>query len=244
VDRFLRRLARSLRNRVSLSLIAALAITAALRPPPRVAAGLFLSFSFVIVLIVNGVLAVLSHRRRNRYGYLQWLRNSQGLCPECSYDVRACKVQCPECGFILRSLKDPLSTLPFDHDTWVRRVLDRADVEEAVSRDALLFLYGAFVRAKQSADSAANTRRNVTASELCRSVWDYAVDYFGNASDAAAVLSSWNIRTGEDIDRLTRVLLDAKLMSRGENDLPEDFAGQFDLSDLAATSEQGGVAAD
>jgi uncharacterized repeat protein (TIGR04138 family) len=82
-------------------------------------------------------------------------------------------------------------------------------------------------------ESAEPERRHVSGQQLCLGLRDYAIKRYGLL--ARAVLRRWNVQKTEDFGRIVFAMIDAGLMKKTEEDLPEHFRGVFDFDEAFGT---------
>lgn len=76
--------------------------------------------------------------------------------------------------------------------------------------------------------------RHITGQELLTGVRQYALDQFGPL--ARAVLEHWGVRATEDFGRLVFALVEAKVLSKTEDDTLDDFRGVYDFEEAFGPS--------
>jgi uncharacterized repeat protein (TIGR04138 family) len=164
-------------------------------------------------------------------------------CGQCEYNVRTLAVtaRCPECGFpVLRSFiaAEAGAARGELHDAervgrTALRVLSRLLRRNV---DAIRFVLLVHQYAMRNGEPATPRllprRRDVSATELCHRLVEYALDHYGNADDALSTLRFWGVERSEDLGAVVAGLVEAGLMTPGEHDCPADFAGVCDFSDL------------
>lgn len=69
--------------------------------------------------------------------------------------------------------------------------------------------------------------RHVTGQELLDGIRIYAIDQFGPM--ARTVLEHWGVYTTEDFGNIVFNIIDAKLLSKTQNDSIDDFKGIYDF---------------
>jgi uncharacterized repeat protein (TIGR04138 family) len=77
--------------------------------------------------------------------------------------------------------------------------------------------------------------RHISGQELCLGLRDFAIDRYGLL--ALSVLNSWNITRTEDFGRIVYAMIDAGLMTRTDDDSPEDFRGVYNFSEAFARED-------
>jgi len=78
------------------------------------------------------------------------------------------------------------------------------------------------------AAGAASGRRHVNAAELLDGIVRFAQDQYGPM--AAAVLTQWHLQKPTDIGRVVFNMVNAKLLSRSDNDQESDFDTDYNLT--------------
>lgn len=77
--------------------------------------------------------------------------------------------------------------------------------------------------------------RHISGQELCLGLRDFAIDRYGLL--ALSVLNNWNITRTEDFGRIVYAMIDAGLMTRTDDDSPEDFRGVYNFSEAFARED-------
>jgi uncharacterized repeat protein (TIGR04138 family) len=89
--------------------------------------------------------------------------------------------------------------------------------------------------AQDEASCAADYDRHISGQELCLGLRDYAIDRYGML--APVVLDHWHIRRTDDFGRIVFAMIDAGLMSKTEDDSPEDFRAVFNFGEAFSRDE-------
>ena len=84
-------------------------------------------------------------------------------------------------------------------------------------------------------DRLSDPDRHITGQELCLGLRDFAIDRYGLL--AQSVLQTWNISRTEDFGRIVYAMIDAGLMTRTDDDSPEDFLGVYNFSEAFARED-------
>lgn len=71
--------------------------------------------------------------------------------------------------------------------------------------------------------------RHITGQELCLGLRDFAIDRYGLL--APNVLENWNILRTDDFGRIVFAMIDAGLMTKNDQDSPEDFRSVYNFSE-------------
>jgi uncharacterized repeat protein (TIGR04138 family) len=103
--------------------------------------------------------------------------------------------------------------------------------------DAIRFVRTCIHRASEERAGSSNVRPVVSAKHLCEAVPRFALEYFGNATDARAGLHEMGLTRSEDVGRIVAALVEAGLLNASEGDSPSDFRGVFTLDSLFAPNE-------
>lgn len=70
---------------------------------------------------------------------------------------------------------------------------------------------------------------HISGQELCLGLRDYAIDQYGLL--ALTVFEHWSIRRTEDFGRIVYAMVDFGLMSKTDDDSPEDFRAVYDFTE-------------
>jgi uncharacterized repeat protein (TIGR04138 family) len=84
-------------------------------------------------------------------------------------------------------------------------------------------------------DSLAESDRHISGQQLCLGLRDYAIHQYGLL--APIVLSHWHVRRTDDFGRIVFAMITEGLMSKTDDDNPEDFRAIYDF-DEAFHSDQ------
>lgn len=71
--------------------------------------------------------------------------------------------------------------------------------------------------------------RHVSGAQLCMGLRDYAIEQYGML--AKLVLNRWRITRSEDFGQIVFAMIDAKLMSKTDEDSLHDFVDVFDFDE-------------
>lgn len=106
-----------------------------------------------------------------------------------------------------------------------------AETDGRYAKAAYLFLYDAlqYTVEKHGKTSLAKEQRHIGGVDLLHGVAEYALDRFGPL--AFTVLHHWGVTKTEDFGNIVFNLVDAKLMSKTEDDRPQDFVDVFDFEE-------------
>jgi uncharacterized repeat protein (TIGR04138 family) len=74
--------------------------------------------------------------------------------------------------------------------------------------------------------------RHISGQELCLGLRDFAIDRYGLL--APTVLQRWNILRTDDFGRIVFAMIDAGLMTKTDDDSPEDFRSVYSFSEAFA----------
>ena len=165
-----------------------------------------------------------------------WPIDSDVECTKCRYNVRTLAVtsRCPECGFpVLRSFIGHEAGVvrggPVDAERVTQTALRVLARLLRRNRDAIGFVLHAYRSAVRKAlpdvPHLLPRRVDVPAAELCYELARFALDHYGGHDDALATLHFWRVHTSEDVGEIVAGLIEAGLLTPGENDSPADFVG-------------------
>lgn len=76
---------------------------------------------------------------------------------------------------------------------------------------------------------AVGKERHVTGKELLEGLRRHALDQFGPL--AHTVLTSWNLRAGEDVGEIVFNMVNARVLSKTDRDKREDFQNGYDFEE-------------
>ena len=110
------------------------------------------------------------------------------------------------------------------------------ELEEVAERDgryakaAYLFIYDALQHTveKLGKSELPKDQRHIGGKDLLHGIGEFALDRFGPL--ALTVLEHWGVRRTQDFGDIVFNLVDAELMSKTDNDRPEDFVDVYDFS--------------
>ena len=116
-------------------------------------------------------------------------------------------------------------------EEFLRDLEEVAEADGRYAKAAYLFLYDAlqYTVEKLGKSSLAKDKRHIGGADLLHGVGEYALDRFGPL--ALSVFRHWGIGKTEDFGNIVFNLVDAKLMSKTENDRPEDFLDVYDFEE-------------
>ena len=116
-------------------------------------------------------------------------------------------------------------------EEFLRDLEEVAEADGRYAKAAYLFLYDAlqYTVEKLGKSSLAKDQRHIGGADLLHGVGEYALDRFGPL--ALSVLRHWGVDKTEDFGNIVFNLVDAKLMSKTENDRPEDFVDVYDFEE-------------
>ena len=97
-------------------------------------------------------------------------------------------------------------------------------------KEAYLFLYDALQYTVEKLDKThlPDDQRHISGKDLLYGISEHAMDQFGPLT--LAVFDHWGVQRTQDFGTLVFNLVDAKLMSKTENDCIEDFIDVYDFS--------------
>ena len=84
---------------------------------------------------------------------------------------------------------------------------------------------------------APGENRHVSGQQLCMGLRDYAIQRYGRM--AGTVLGHWNITRTGDFGRMVFAMIDGGLMSKSEQDSPDDFADVYEFDEAFSPAEIG-----
>ena len=104
-------------------------------------------------------------------------------------------------------------------------------IEDIVKRDGRykIGVYNFVLEAVNYAVSSLKESRHVTGKELLESIKQYAKGQFGPM--ARTVLEHWGVSSTEDFGNIVFNLVDARILSKTEQDSIEDFKNSYDFKE-------------
>jgi uncharacterized repeat protein (TIGR04138 family) len=90
-------------------------------------------------------------------------------------------------------------------------------------------------RVHRSTEPADEVDRHISGQQLCLGLRDYAISQYGLL--APVVLAHWNVRRTDDFGRMVFAMIAEGLMSKTDNDTPEDFRAVFDFDEAFSSTE-------
>ncbi|MCI0364767.1 MAG: hypothetical protein L0Y44_14260 [Phycisphaerales bacterium] len=83
--------------------------------------------------------------------------------------------------------------------------------------------------------SSADVERHISGQQLCLGLRDFAIEQYGLM--ARVVLEHWHVRRTDDFGRIVFAMIGEGLMSKTQDDTPEDFRAVYDFEE-AFNSDQ------
>ena len=77
--------------------------------------------------------------------------------------------------------------------------------------------------------------RHVSGQQLCMGLRDFAIERYGLL--APTVFSHWNVTRTDDFGRIVFAMIEEGLMSRTDEDSPQDFRAVYDFDEAFCRSE-------
>ena len=194
---------------------------------------------FIVLAVAGLVVALLDEAATSRWRRLNH-RVHAGLCPACTYDLRASARRCPECGADVVAARLEVAVAGKEPgDAQSRRRVEAAAAAASCPVEAVAFVRRAFWYADLVAgaanyrngltDAAVHVSGDVGAADVCRAVADIAAASLGGRAEAVETLRRWGVRRGEDVGRIVFAMVEAELLHPSRQDAPEDFRGAFDV---------------
>lgn len=90
-------------------------------------------------------------------------------------------------------------------------------------------------RVHGSPESLPDRDRHISGQQLCLGLRDFAIDRYGLM--APVVLRHWNVRRTDDFGRIVFAMIDEGLMTKTDEDTPEDFRAVFDFEEAFSRQE-------
>lgn len=114
---------------------------------------------------------------------------------------------------------------------FLRDIEKVAEADGRYDRAAYLFIYDALQHTVEglSKESLPRDQRHVSGRELLHGISQYSLSQFGPLT--LSVLRRWGLRESRDFGEIVFNLVEAKLMSKTENDSIEDFVDVYDFAE-------------
>lgn len=84
-------------------------------------------------------------------------------------------------------------------------------------------------------EAVADQDRHISGQQLCLGLRDFAIERYGLM--APAVLDHWNIRRTDDFGRIVFAMIQGGVMSKTDEDTPDDFRAVFDFHEAFCSTE-------
>ena len=115
-------------------------------------------------------------------------------------------------------------------ENFLRELEEVAERDGRYAKAAYLFIYDALQHTveKLGKSELPKDQRHIGGKDLLHGIGEFALDRFGPL--ALTVLEHWGVRRTQDFGDIVFNLVDAELMSKTDNDRPEDFVDVYDFS--------------
>ena len=116
-------------------------------------------------------------------------------------------------------------------EDFLRQLEEVAEGDGRYSKAAYLFIYDALQHTveKLGKSELPKDQRHIGGKDLLHGIGEFALDRFGPL--ALSVLEHWGVHRTQDFGDIVFNLVEAELMSKTENDRPEDFVDVYDFSE-------------
>jgi len=106
-----------------------------------------------------------------------------------------------------------------------------AETDGRYRKEAYLFIYDALQHTvtKLGKTNLPRDQRHITGRDLLQGISEYGLDQFGPLT--RSVFAHWGVNSTRDFGEMVFQLVDAKLMSKTEQDRLEDFTDVYDLDE-------------
>jgi uncharacterized repeat protein (TIGR04138 family) len=84
-------------------------------------------------------------------------------------------------------------------------------------------------------ESVQEQDRHISGQQLCMGLRDFAIERYGLL--AQAVLDHWHIRRTDDFGRIVFAMVDQGLLSKTQEDTPDDFRAVYDFDEAFSAAE-------
>jgi uncharacterized repeat protein (TIGR04138 family) len=114
-------------------------------------------------------------------------------------------------------------------DEFLDRIERLAAEHGRYRKEAYLFIYDALQHTvtKLGRSNLPREQRHVSGRDLLHGISEYGLDQFGPLT--RTVFSHWGLNATQDFGQMVFQLIDAKLMSKTDQDCLEDFTDVYDL---------------